>query len=73
VTAALKAAKKTGLHPKLLISDGGLDANWLYVMGISTVTMETGGKDAHTIKDYVDIPQYLKCVRTALEIATDVD
>lgn len=73
VLAALRAAKRSGANSELKVSNGGLDANWLHIHGIPTVTLSTGVEGAHSPKDCVNIPVFQKMVQTALEIATDTE
>ncbi|MEC9353270.1 MAG: M20/M25/M40 family metallo-hydrolase [Planctomycetota bacterium] len=59
-----------GLTPLLKIANGGLDANWLNRKGIPTVTLGAGQHNAHTLKEYVDIEEYLGGCDLALSLAT---
>ena len=51
-------------------ANGGLDANWLNSKGIPTVTLGAGQHNAHTLKEYVDIGEYLLGCKLALALAT---
>ena len=55
-----------GSTPLLKIANGGLDANWLNQKGIPTVTLGAGQHNAHTLKEYVDIREYLGGCELAL-------
>jgi tripeptide aminopeptidase len=70
VQAAAKAVESVGLKPKFTICDGGLDANWMFVHGIPTVTLGTGQHEIHTVNEYLDIKQYLASCDMAQLIAT---
>lgn len=58
---------------ELKITNGGLDANWTCRHGIPTVTFGAGQHDIHTIKEYVDLAEFLEGCRLALALATHVD
>ena len=55
-----KAAESLGLKPTTLFSNGGLDANWLDKHGIPTVTIGAGQYEIHTVKEYVDLPEFAR-------------
>jgi tripeptide aminopeptidase len=59
-----------GLKPTFIFSNGGLDANWLDKHAIPTVTIGAGQYDIHTIKEYVDLPEYAQGCRLAVVLAT---
>ena len=70
VVRAAKAVEMIGLKPTFIFSNGGLDANWLDRHGIPTVTIGAGQYDIHTIKEYVDLPEYAQGCRLAIVLAT---
>ena len=70
VKHAIKAAEAIGVKPTLLFSNGGLDANWLVTHGLPTVTFGAGQYDVHTVKEYVDVPEFLQGCRVAVAAAT---
>ena len=70
VKHAKRAAESLGLKPTTLFSNGGLDANWLDKHGIPTVTIGSGQYEIHTIKEYVDLPEFLQGCRLAMALAT---
>ena len=47
-----------GIEPNYLFSNGGLDANWLDKHGVPTVTIGAGQAEIHTIKEYVNLPEF---------------
>jgi tripeptide aminopeptidase len=53
-----------------MFSNGGLDANWLVRHGIPTVTIGSGQYDIHTVKEYVDLPEFAVGCRLAVALAT---
>jgi len=67
---AKRAAESIGFTPKIVFSNGGLDANWLVKHGIPTVTIGAGQKEVHTIKEYVDLKEFADGCRMAVALAT---
>lgn len=65
--AALLSEK---LSPMRGISNGGLDANWMHVHGIPTVTLGCGQVSAHTVSERLDIAAFHQACRVALRLAT---
>ncbi len=59
-----------GGKPVQYIANGGLDANYLNAKGVPTVTLGAGQHNAHTIDEYVDVPEYLEGQRVLLGLAT---
>jgi tripeptide aminopeptidase len=70
VAHAKQAVKSLGLAPSTIFSNGGLDANWLVKHGVPTVTIGAGQYEIHTIKEYVDVPEFLQGCRLAVALAT---
>ena len=66
------AVKELGLEPRLVIANGGLDANWLNRKGIPTVTLGAGQHNAHTLREYADIGEYLLGCERGLSLATTI-
>jgi len=73
VRRASKAMTMLGLKPNYLFSNGGLDANWLDKHGVPTVTIGAGQAEIHTIKEYVNLPEFAMGCRLALLLATIED
>jgi tripeptide aminopeptidase len=73
VRRATKAMTMLGLKPNYLFSNGGLDANWLDKHGVPTVTIGAGQAEIHTIKEYVNLPEFATGCRLALLLATIED
>ena len=67
---AVTALGTLGITPNLVFSPGGLDANWLDKHGIPTVTIGAGQREVHTIKEYVELDEYLIGCRLAVLLAT---
>ena len=70
VQRATRAMTMLGLKPNYLFSNGGLDANWLDQHGVPTVTIGAGQAEIHTIKEYVNLPEFATGCRLALLLAT---
>lgn len=70
VQRAGKALGILGIEPKLLFSNGGLDANWLDKHGVPTITIGAGQAEIHTIKEYVRLDEYEKGCRLGILMAT---
>ena len=66
------AVKQLGLEPRLVIANGGLDANWLNRKGIPTVTLGAGQHNAHTLREYADIREYLLGCELGLSLASAI-
>jgi tripeptide aminopeptidase len=71
VEATIAALKKLGRTGKTNITNGGLDANFLNVKGIPTVTLGAGQHNPHTVDEYADLDEYLFCCSILLQIVAD--
>lgn len=72
VVAAREAVAAVGLAPRLDISNGGLDANWMAANGVPTVTLGCGQMDIHTTSEKLDLAAFENACRVALRLATDI-
>jgi tripeptide aminopeptidase len=70
VKHAVAAAKAANFAPKLRVSNGGLDANWMVRHGIPTVTFGAGQHSIHTVDEYVDLSEFYQGCMMALALAT---
>lgn len=70
VMRSKRAVESLGLTPKTHFSNGGLDANWLVNHDLPTVTFGAGQYEIHTVKEYVDLPEYVQGCRLAVALAT---
>jgi tripeptide aminopeptidase len=70
VKHAKRAIESLGLQPTTVFSNGGLDANWLVKHGVPAVTIGAGQYEIHTIKEYVDLPEFANGCRLAVALAT---
>ena len=66
----IAAAESLGMKPTTLFSNGGLDANWLDKHGVPTVTIGAGQYEIHTVKEYVNLPEFADGCRLAVALAT---
>jgi tripeptide aminopeptidase len=73
VLAAEAALRAEGLDPVRAISNGGLDANWMYSHGIPTVTLGCGQLNLHMTSELMDIAAFHTSCRTALRLATGAE
>ena len=69
ITVAESVLRDIGLTPVRTISNGGLDANWMHVHGIPTVTLGCGQMNAHTNSERLDIVAFHTACRAALRLA----
>jgi tripeptide aminopeptidase len=70
VAIAKGAVEGIGREADLAISNGGLDANWLFVHGIPSVTLGSGQMQPHTTAEALCIPDFEDGCRVALRVAT---
>ncbi len=70
VTVAREVVRGVGLEPRLDISNGGLDANWMAANGIPTVTLGCGQREIHTTDERLDLDGFEQACRIALRLAT---
>jgi tripeptide aminopeptidase len=70
VKRAQTAVGSIGRTPKLRTTNGGLDANWMNKHGVPTVTFGAGQNDIHTVKEWVDLPEFEAACRLAVAAAT---
>ncbi len=68
VAAGESAVQSVGREPYRHISDGGLDANWLFRHGIPAVTLGCGQRNIHTNDERLCIADYLDACRIALRL-----
>jgi acetylornithine deacetylase/succinyl-diaminopimelate desuccinylase-like protein len=53
-----------------VFSNGSLDANWLVKHGLPTVSFGAGQNEVHTVKEFVDLPEFAIGCRLAVAMAT---
>lgn len=72
VVEASRAVESIALEPQLVVSNGGLDANWLTARGLPTVTLGCGQRNAHMLSEQLDVNDFEAACRIALRLATAV-
>jgi tripeptide aminopeptidase len=70
ITVAETAMRSMGLTPVRAVSNGGLDANSMYLHKIPTVTLGCGQVSAHTTSERLDIAAFHTACQMALRLAT---
>jgi tripeptide aminopeptidase len=71
IATACTAVRHVGRDPFTEVSNGGLDANWLFRHGIEAVTMGCGQRNIHTADERLVIADYLDACRVAAWLITD--
>ncbi len=71
IAAACSAIRLVGREPYGEVSNGGVDANWLYRHGIEAVTLGCGQRNIHTADERLVISDYLDACRIATWLITD--
>lgn len=71
IDSAMEAVKQIGRDPFTEVSNGGLDANWLFLHGIQAVTLGCGQRKIHTADERLVISDYLDACRIATYLITD--
>jgi tripeptide aminopeptidase len=71
VRRAVAAVTAQGGAPNVRAANGGLDANWMVRHGIPTVTFGAGQNGAHTIEEWIDLPEFAAACRLAVRLATE--
>jgi tripeptide aminopeptidase len=69
VTTAATAIAAEGHRPLPAVTNGGLDANWLYRHGIPTVTLGCGQMNQHTVSEALDLNGFWDACRIAWRLA----
>lgn len=70
VVEAHEAIRAVGMTGNERIANGGLDANWLTARGLATVTLGCGQSAPHTVREQLDLAEFLQACRIALYLAT---
>ena len=71
VAAAKAALEIVGREPFTEVSNGGLDANWLFLHGIQAVTLGCGQQNIHTADERLEIADYQDACRVATYLITE--
>lgn len=70
VLAASAALRSIGCQAVVDVTNGGLDANWLYQHGIAAVTLGCGQREVHTVSEQLYLPDYFDACRVATLLAS---
>lgn len=70
VLAAEVAVREVGGSPRLAVSNGGLDANWMTARGIPTVSLGCGQVNPHTTSERLQLSEFQRACQIALRLAT---
>jgi tripeptide aminopeptidase len=70
VLEAERAVRAAGFEPQQVVTNGGLDANWLNARGLRTVSLGSGSHEAHKVGEYLVVREHLAACRIALILAT---
>lgn len=71
IVAAAEAIRLVGREPFGEVSNGGVDANWLFRHGIEAVTLGCGQRNIHTAAETLMIADYLDACRIATWLITE--
>jgi tripeptide aminopeptidase len=71
IVAASEAIRLVGREPFGEVSNGGVDANWLFRHGIEAVTLGCGQRNIHTADETLVIADYLDACRIATWLITE--
>ncbi len=67
-----QAIRDMGIDPELGVTNGGVDANWLVLHGIPTVTLGCGQRNVHTTSEELVINDYLAACEIAQRVIAHV-
>jgi tripeptide aminopeptidase len=70
VLAAEAAIGALGLEATRVVANGGVDANWMTIHGVPTVTLGCGQRNQHTVSEALDLEEFGRACRIALKLAT---
>ncbi len=70
VAKGLSAVEQIQRQPICRTTNGGLDANWMVAHGIPTITFGAGQNEIHTVKEWIDLNEYLHGCQLGVVLAT---
>jgi tripeptide aminopeptidase len=68
VEAALEAARRVGLEPRLGSIRGGTDGSRLTAMGLPTPNIFTGGNEYHSVREWISVQDMAISAATIVEL-----
>jgi len=69
VSLAMKACENVGLKPRVQSIRGGTDGSRLSEMGLPTPNLSAGGRNFHSVNEWVPLTAMVKSVETLVELA----
>ena len=64
-----EATRRVGLEPKWIPIRGGTDGSRLTEMGLPTPNLFTGGRNFHSVMEFLDVEEHEKATETLVELA----
>ena len=68
IDAAMEAAKRVGLEPRLASIRGGTDGSRLTEMGLPTPNVYAGGNEFHSVREWVSVQDLATSAATVVEL-----
>jgi len=68
VEAALEAARRVGLEPKLASIRGGTDGSRLTELGLPTPNIYAGGNEFHSVREWISVQDMAVAAATVVEL-----
>lgn len=68
LTKLEEAVKRVGLTPKWIPIRGGTDGSRLTEMGLPTPNLFTGGRNFHSVTEFLDVEEHEKATQTLVEL-----
>jgi len=68
VDAALEAARRVGLEPRLGLVRGGTDGARLTALGLPTPNLYTGGNEYHSLREWISVEDMALSAATVVEL-----
>ena len=69
VDAAMEAARRVGLEPRLASIRGGTDGSRLSEMGLPTPNIYAGGNEFHSVREWISVQDLATSAATVVELA----
>ncbi len=71
VQAAFEAIRRIGMEPTARKDNGGQDSAWIYAHRIPAVGLGFGGRQAHSVDEWLDITDFRNACRIAAELVAE--
>ncbi|MBM4356251.1 MAG: peptidase T, partial [Deltaproteobacteria bacterium] len=69
VSLAMEAVRQAGMEPDLMSIRGGTDGSRLSEKGLPTPNLFGGGRNFHSVQEWIPLPSMVQAVRTLVELA----